>query len=93
MCPIQTRYYYYREELRVELTFRCMQCPRFVTLFPFLLAEPLGSGPVIGVVVLILIILVIVGVAFYSRSKGILCFSGKSHCNQRLMHVLWFACR
>ena len=56
----------------------------------FLVSEPLGSGPVIGVVVLILIILVIVAVAFYARSKGILCFSGKSHSKnkQRMMHVL-----
>eukprot|EP00095_Tigriopus_kingsejongensis_P001483 maker-scaffold124_size330879-snap-gene-1.22 protein:Tk01483 transcript:maker-scaffold124_size330879-snap-gene-1.22-mRNA-1 annotation:"fasciclin-3 precursor" len=41
-------------------------------------AEPMGSGPVVGIIVVVIILLLIVVILIVARSKGILCFAPKS---------------
>ncbi|XP_059094957.1 cell adhesion molecule 1-like isoform X2 [Tigriopus californicus] len=38
-------------------------------------AEPMGSGPVVGIIVVVIILLLIVVILIVARSKGILCFA------------------
>ena len=51
----------------------------FLLKFDSFVSEPLGSGPVIGVIVVVIVVVLLIGIAIVARSKGILCFAGKIH--------------